>query len=996
MYIWLKPVDMKKFFRILLIALGIILILLITVPILFKSRIEDFVKQQINQNIHATVEWSRFSLTLLRGFPDLSVNLHQVSVTGLEPFDGDTLVALERFEFRVNPFSAIRKDIQVKSILLNHPLINGIVLEDGTANWDITAQVEDEGEGTGVGIVAEEGEPSIEDQSQEAAQEMAGETESSTKEPATSMGFTLKRFAIRNGRIFYNDAAMGLEASMEDFNMKLSGDFSMDETELGLELGINGINAKYGGIRYIRDGKFSLDLIAAADMTNNVYTLQKNEIGLNGLVLGADGMVSMLDGGAMEMDLKIFSRETSFHTLLSMVPAIYLKDFESLKTSGNLELTGSIKGMMKDTILPDATLNLKVTDGYFAYPDLPKDVSDVQIVLNVDYRGTDMDLTRVNLDRFHMLLGGNPFDLNLRADHPVSDMHVAGKMKGVVDFATLQDVVPLEEVQLDGRLDADLSWDTYMSYIENEKFEEVILDGKLLIENVLLNAPDIPVPVQLERMEMNFNPRMVELSTMDMNLGSSDLHLDGELTNFIPYVFDDQTVSGKLNVSSGLLDANEFIPEEETETPDETAGEKAENQEEETGESNDTTLIEIAPPDSLAVPARIKIPENLDFDMLLDLKKVVYDQIVVENISGKMDVKEGVAFLDNLSLDVIQGNVKAKGTIDTRGEFAETDMALDIIGIDIPEAYKTFVTVKRLAPMAGYCKGTANVKMTFRSLLDASFTPLCGTIDGKGRIFTKGLQVHNLKSFVRLSDLLKNEKFREMAPDEVDVKFTVIDGRVIVNPFDINFDDSKITVSGSHGIDLTMDYLLDMNIARSDLGGGINEIMTGITALATGAGLTVPQSDFVKVKANITGTFRNPRITTDLTGNLKSGGKTVVETVKEVAEEKVTEEIEKVEEKVRDEAGEKAEKIISDAEAEAEKIIAEARKAGDKLVNEAERQGENLVKEAGSNPLKQIGAKKAAEELKKQAETRSENLVKEAEVKADTIIERARKEAAKI
>ncbi len=84
-----------------------------------------------------TVDWSRFSLSLFRGFPDLSVNLHQVSVVGLEKFEGDTLAGLERFEFRVNPFSAIRKDIQVKSILLDRPLINGIVLEDGSANWDI-------------------------------------------------------------------------------------------------------------------------------------------------------------------------------------------------------------------------------------------------------------------------------------------------------------------------------------------------------------------------------------------------------------------------------------------------------------------------------------------------------------------------------------------------------------------------------------------------------------------------------------------------------------------------------------------------------------------------------------------------------------------------------------------------------------------------------------------------------------------------------------------
>ena len=48
---------------------------------------------------------------------------------------------------------------------------------------------------------------------------------------------------------------------------------------------------------------------------------------------------------------------------------------------------------MKDSVLPDVNLNLQVKDGYFSYPDLPKDVSDIQISLNVDYMGTDMDAT---------------------------------------------------------------------------------------------------------------------------------------------------------------------------------------------------------------------------------------------------------------------------------------------------------------------------------------------------------------------------------------------------------------------------------------------------------------------------------------------------------------------------------------------------------------------------------------------------------------------------
>jgi hypothetical protein len=343
-------------------------------------------------------------------------------------------------------------------------------------------------------------------------------------------------------------------------------------------------------------------------------------------------------------------------------------------------------------------------------------------------------------------------------------------------------------------------------------------------------------------------------------------------------------------------------------------------------------------------------------------------------------------------LDVIEGKVISNGWVDTRGEFMEMDVALDMKDIDIASAYETFVSVERLAPMARFCKGTANMNVKYASRLDASFTPLYESINAKGQMYTRELQFYRLNDFVRFSEMLKNEKFQEMAPDEVYVGFSVQDGRIIFNPFDMKVYDSEMTVSGSHGIDHTLDYLMDMKIAKSDLGAGATDMMKGITVLAAGAGIRIPESDYVKVKANITGTFNNPRVKTDLSANLRSTG----ETVKAAVEERVGEEIEKVEEQVREQAGAEAAKIISDAEAQADRLIEEARRAGEELVKESEKQGENLMEEAGSSVLKQIAAKKAAEELKKQAVKQSDSLVKEAEVKAAGIMQKAREEATKI
>ena len=927
--------------------MGVILLLLIALPILFKSKIEEAVKARVNQEVHATVNWSKFTISLLRGFPDLSINLHQVSVVGKAQFEGDTLAALTRFELRVNPFSALRKDVQVKTILVDRPLVNGKVLEDGSINWDITKD-----------LTAEQPEPS------------------SAEDSGTSMSIALQKFLIREGRFYYDDQISGTHASIEGVNLELSGDFSQDLTQLDLHAEIARINASHGGIMYLKDGNLGLDLVAEANMVEKSYTLQENEFRLNGLVLGTEGVIYLLDEGAMDIDLKFFTRETTFQTLLSLIPAIYMKDFESMKASGVLKLEGSVKGLMKDTLMPDAQLLLQVSDGYFAYPDLPKDVSDIQIDMFVDYKGSDMDATTVDLERFHLKLGGNPFDLSLHVDHPLSDMHVAGEAIGVINFATLQDVIPVEDINLEGLLKTDLRWDTRMSYIEQEKYDMVDLDGSLFIEQVQIESIDLPVPVQVSKMQMDFSPRIVKLVTLDLIMGSSDLHMDGDLTNFIPYLFDNQTVDGSLNVYSHLLDANELMPG--------VVSEESIIEEVESSES-----LEI---DSLSQPAQVKIPENISFAMILQMDKVIYDQIELEQIQGNLNVEEGIAYLDNLTLSVIEGEVSTTGKIDTRGEFAATDVFIDIKGIDIQEAYKNFVTVETLAPMAKYCRGSANMIVQYKSLLDASFAPVYESIDASGKMYTNGLKIHDLSSFGRLSEMLNNEKFKEMAPDEVEASFTVKDGRVIFQPFNMNFEESTIIASGSHGIDNSLDYLLDMNIAKSDLGTGANEMLKGLSLLAAGAGIQIPESDYVKVLAKIKGTFDKPKVTTDLTGNLKSSGETVIKAV----EEKVMEEVEKVEEQVREEASDQADKIISDAEAEAERLVEEARKAGEDLVKEAEVQGENLIKEAGDNAFRQMAVKRAAQELKRQAEKQSGNLIREAEEEADKLIEQARTESEKI
>ncbi len=129
---------MKKFFRILFIVLLVIFVVILTVPFLFKGKIMKFAKEEVNRNVRATVDWSDVSVSLFKGFPDLYVSLNNVSVIGVDQFRGDTLMAFDRFASRIDLFSAFSGKINVKSIILDRPVVRAIALKDGTVNWDIT------------------------------------------------------------------------------------------------------------------------------------------------------------------------------------------------------------------------------------------------------------------------------------------------------------------------------------------------------------------------------------------------------------------------------------------------------------------------------------------------------------------------------------------------------------------------------------------------------------------------------------------------------------------------------------------------------------------------------------------------------------------------------------------------------------------------------------------------------------------------------------------
>jgi hypothetical protein len=115
--------------------------------------------------------------------------------------------------------------------------------------------------------------------------------------------------------------------------------------------------------------------------------------------------------------------------------------------------------------------------------------------------------------------------------------------------------------------------------------------------------------------------------------------------------------------------------------------------------------------------------------------------------------------------------------------------------------------------------------------------------------------------------------------DKVDLKdlkanLEFANGMVSVKPFNLAYKDIGIIVAGSHGFDKSLKYDAVFNVPAKYLGSDVNRLIGKINDNEVNK-ISIP------VTANISGSFTNPKISTDLTSGVTNLTKQLIEIEKQ-------------------------------------------------------------------------------------------------------------------
>lgn len=998
---------MKKFLKIGGISLAVILLILFASPFLFKDKIKAQIDKAIGENINAKVYYdaNSLSLSLFTNFPNLSVSLENFGIINKEPFLGDTLADIGKFKAVVDIMSVISGDkIMVKGVYIDKLNAHVKVNKMGQANYDIT---------------------------------FPDTTKTTTPAEPSTMKIGIDKWVLSNANIIYDDRSGDMFASVKNLNHEGSGDINADVYDLVTKTTIEELIYEMAGTKYLNKNKLDAEATLNIDMAHSKYTFKENTFKLNEFVLKMDGFVAMPDTENINMDLKFNSPQTEFKNILSLVPAIFLKDFEQIKTDGKLAFDGFAKGTFNGNknIMPAYGLNLLVENGFFQYPSLPQPVKNINIDLNVDSKDGSTDNMTVNLKKGHLEMGSNPIDAkvliqglakmnvdaNIKAKINLEEVtkifpiegttlkglysldvnakgvydtltkqmpaivanmglvngyaktkdfasaieqigmnavvnNATGKMedtklnvekmkflmdgqpfelsllfenfadytwdlaaKGQVDLTKITKIFPLEGMTLAGIVNIDdFKTKGKMSLLNASKYDQMPTSGAMRFTNFAYNSKDMAQGFKITDGAMSFDPKSINITKLVGSLGKSDIDVTGKMSNYMTYVFGTGTIMGNMNLNSKAFDVNEWMAED----PNAPAPKP--------GEEQPLTVIEV--------------PKNIDFVLASKMDKVLYSNYGITNLDGKILVKDGIVTMDKVKFDMIGGKFLTSGTYNTKDiKDPKFSFNLDMKEVAFAKAYETFNTIKALAPIAKNIDGLFNTNLNISGNLKNDMMPVLESLNGDGLLNTLDSKVKPTPMSNKLSAVTKNESMKDILLKDLKMFFEIKNGRVILKkPIDIMAGGNKISMTGSQGLDGTVDYMLKTSLpftmVKNFLGGSVTQLSGK------------KDTDKMDVAFKVFGDGTNPKITP-----LAGDGKPLDQYAKDQAKAALEGQKKRAEDSLRNVANKaKAEAEVKvRAAADSAKKVAEARAKAeaDKLKKEAE----NKIKNQAKDKLKGFG-----------------------------------------
>jgi len=788
----------KKILKIVGIVLLLLVVSAFAIPYFFKDQIKAKILSAINEKVDAKVAFTDADLSLFKNFPNASVNIEKLSIINKAPFEGDTLVAFDELNLKMSVRELFKGD--------DEPMvIDGIDSKNGLINIIFNKD--------GVG-------------NYDIALKEESKADDGKSKP---LSLKIKEYSVENFKFKYYDERSKIKLVLDSLNHEGTGDFASSKLDLDTKTTTK-VSLDMDKVNYMKNVVISLDAILGIDLDQSKYTFKENKAKINELPLEFNGFIQMVEERQL-YDLTFKTPTSSFKNFLGLIPAQYAANLKDVKTSGDFTVSGFAKGTLTDTTVPKFNIDIASNNASFQYPNLPKSVQNIVIDTKIINETGVMNDTYVNLDKLSFQIDQDVFSAKANIKNVAENALVNAALKGTINLGNLTKAYPVKlEKPLSGILKADVTTEFDMQSVEKSDYARIKNAGTIDLTGFNYTDENGKT-MKISRALVSFDPSRVNLKQFNATTGKTDLAVNGVLENFYGFVFKNQELKGNFNLNSNQLAVNDFMTTETVAKSKTKASEP------------------------------MKIPAFLNCSLTAKANTVLYDNLVLKNVSGKVIIKDQKVTLENGKTDIFGGSIAFNGDVSTKEKTPKFNMDLGLNSVDIMQTFTQLEMMKKIAPIAGVINGKLNSKIKLSgNLNDKEMTPDLSSITGDllGQLLSTTVNSSNSTLLTALDSKLGFVDLTKLNLNDLKAAVTFKDGKVNVKPFDLKYKDIKATIGGTHGFDQLMNYNVKLDVPAKYLGTEINNLIGKLTPADAKKFETIP------INAILTGNFKNPNVTTDM------------------------------------------------------------------------------------------------------------------------------------
>ena len=352
--------------------------------------------------------------------------------------------------------------------------------------------------------------------------------------------------------------------------------------------------------------------------------------------------------------------------------------------------------------------------------------------------------------------------------------------------------------------DIDLRLDETMA----KYFRDWDLKGNIGVRTGIVITPHFPLRNLLRGFELNFTNDEVKVDSFKVVSGHSDIAMKGSLTGLRRALLGRGRSALKFNldVTSEGMDANELLAAYKK-------GSMYVPVQDGQSEMSDAELLQmVTAEDTVSIvdstaPALIVVPANLVADIKLNASNVKYVDLLAQEITSNIVMKERCVQITNTKARTNMGDISFDAFYSTKTKKdLKAGFDLNFKDITADKVINLMPSIDTIMPLLKSFHGLLNCEVAATAALDTNMNLIMPSVNGILRISGDDLSITGSDMYTSLARKLMFKNKKEGYIEKMTVEGMIKDNTLELFPFVIHMDRYMLALSGIQNLDMSYKY----------------------------------------------------------------------------------------------------------------------------------------------------------------------------------------------